>query len=71
MEEKFIMGNVATMSDPRESMKYKVGDEVLYAGKRWIVRGVVVAYMVDDASGELGGIHVAESMLRPANEAAQ
>ena len=53
------------------SAKYKVGDEVLYAGKRWIVRGVVVAYMVDDASGELGGIHVAESMLRPANEAAQ
>jgi len=63
--------NFAGMTAEQKVMKYKVGDEVLYAGKRWIVRGVVVAYMVDDASGELGGIHVAESMLRPANEAAQ
>ena len=53
------------------SAKYKVGDEVLYGGKRWIVSGVIVAYMVDDANGELGAIHVAESMLLPADEAAQ
>ena len=64
-------GATTTRDRSELSAKYKVGDEVLYAGKRWIVRGVVVAYMVDDASGELGGIHVAESMLRPAEEAAQ
>lgn len=64
-------GATTTQGRSESSAKYKVGDEVLYAGKRWIVKGVIVAYMVADASGELGGIHVAESMLRPADETAQ
>ena len=55
----------------KSQTKYKVGDEVVYAGERCIVSGVIVAYMVDDANGELGAIHVAESMLLPADEAAQ
>ena len=55
----------------KSQTKYKVGDEVVYAGERCIVSGVIVAYMVDDANGELVGIQVAESMLDPADEAAQ
>ena len=51
------------------SAKYKVGDEVLYAGESCIISGVIVAYMVDDKNGELVGIQVAESMLDPAEEA--
>ena len=53
------------------STKFKLGDEVLYAGERCIISGVIVAYMVDDKNGELVGIQVAESMLDPADEAAQ
>ena len=53
------------------STKYKLGDEVLYAGERCIISGVIVAYMVDDKNGELVGIQVAESMLSPVDEAAQ
>lgn len=51
--------------------KYKVGDEVLYAGESCIISGVIVAYMVDDKNGELVGIQVAESMLDHADKAAQ
>jgi hypothetical protein len=51
--------------------KYKVGDEVLYAGESCIISGVIVAYMVDDKNGELVGIQVAESMLDPIDEVAQ
>ena len=53
------------------STKFKLGDEVLYAGERCIISGVIVAYMVDDKNGELVGIQVAESMLSPVDEAAQ
>ena len=65
--------NGATTEQDRSesSAKYKLGDEVLYAGERCIISGVIVAYMVDDKNGELVGIQVAESMLDPADEAAQ
>lgn len=53
------------------SAKYKVGDEVLYAGERCIVSGVKVEYSIDDASGELVAIQIPESMLDPAEEPAQ
>ena len=56
MEEKFIMGNVATMSDPRESMKYKVGDEVWIAGELCVVSAA--------RSTEWGGVYTIKSGRR-------
>ena len=64
-------GATTTQGRSKTSAKYKLGDEVLYAGERCIISGVIVAYMVDDKNGELVGIQVAESMLDPADEAAQ
>ena len=56
MEEKFIMGNVATMSDPRASMKYKVGDEVWIAGNPCVVSAA--------RSTEWGGVYTIKSGRR-------
>ena len=64
-------GATTTQDRSESSTKFKLGDEVLYAGERCIISGVIVAYMVDDKNGELVGIQVAESMLSPVDEAAQ
>ena len=53
------------------SAKYKVGDEVMYAGKRCKIIHVMVAYHLADLSGEPIAIKVGEYLIDPADEAAQ
>jgi len=56
-------------AESESSAKYKVGDEVLYAGERCIISGVKVEYSIDDANGELIATQLSESVLDPADEA--
>jgi len=64
---------VATTTQDRSesSAKYKVGDEVLYAGERCKIAHVMVAYHLVDLSGEPLAMKVGEYLLDPADEAAQ
>lgn len=53
------------------SAKYKLGDEVMYAGKRCKIIHVMVAYHLADLSGEPIAMKVGEYLIDPADEAAQ
>ena len=68
-----MSNNGATTEQDRSesSAKYKVGDEVSYAGIRGVVSSVRVVYSVDDMNGECIASQVGGYMLDPADEAAQ
>ena len=53
------------------SANYKLGDEVMYAGKRCKIIHVMVAYHLADLSGEPIAMKVGEYLIDPADEAAQ
>ena len=61
---------LSTMQDRSESSaKYKVGDEVLYAGERVKIIHVMITYHLADLSGEPIAMKVGEYLLDPAEEA--
>ena len=57
-------------AESESSAKYKVGDEVLYAGERVKIIHVMITYHLADLSGDPIAMKVGEYLLDPADEAA-